>query len=100
MTAPKQELWIHSVRHRLDVRFLAGVGAVFDFYAGRIKRPPPVVEKMGLEWLSRLVQEPRRLWRRTLVSAPVFVSHVVRERMRMGSIHDRERPLHAKKKAK
>jgi N-acetylglucosaminyldiphosphoundecaprenol N-acetyl-beta-D-mannosaminyltransferase len=78
--APKQEIWIHRLRDRLDVRFAAGVGAVFDFYAGRIKRAHPAFQRMGLEWLPRLLQEPRRLWGRMFVSAPVFLWHVARAR--------------------
>jgi N-acetylglucosaminyldiphosphoundecaprenol N-acetyl-beta-D-mannosaminyltransferase len=81
MTAPKQEIWIHRVRERLDVKFAAAIGAVFDFYTGRIKRSPAVFQQMGLEWLPRLLQEPRRLWRRTFVSAPIFLAHVVRQRI-------------------
>lgn len=80
MTAPKQEEWIHRVIDRLDVKFVAAVGAVFDFYIGRVKRSHPVFQRLGLEWLPRLLQEPRRLWRRMFVSAPIFVWHVVRER--------------------
>lgn len=76
MTAPKQEQWIHTMLPRLNVRFAAAVGAVFDFYAGRIRRSHPAFQRMGLEWLPRLIQEPRRLWRRTFVSAPVFMWHV------------------------
>jgi N-acetylglucosaminyldiphosphoundecaprenol N-acetyl-beta-D-mannosaminyltransferase len=84
MTAPKQETWIRRVRSRIDVRFVAAIGAVFDFYVGKIQRSPPVFQRFGLEWLPRLVQEPRRLWRRTLVSAPVFVWNVARERVLRG----------------
>lgn len=84
MTAPKQETWIHEVKHRLDVRFVAAIGAVFDFYAGTIQRSPPVFQRYGLEWLPRLLQEPRRLWRRTFVSAPVFVWHVLHARLAPG----------------
>lgn len=80
MTAPKQEVWLHRLRDRLDVRFAAAIGAVFDFYIGRIKRSPPVFQSLGLEWLPRLVQEPRRLWRRMFVSAPIFVWHVLTRR--------------------
>lgn len=76
MTAPKQEEWIHEVWPQLDVRFAAAVGAVFDFYTGKVKRPHPLVRRLGLEWLTRLLGEPRRLWRRTFVSAPVFMWHV------------------------
>lgn len=81
MTAPKQELWIHAVRERLDVRFAAAIGAVFDFYTGRIKRSSPAFQRLGMEWLPRLVQEPRRLWRRTFVSAPIFLRDVLLERL-------------------
>lgn len=82
MTAPKQELWTHTVRHRLDVKFAAAVGAVFDFYAGTVKRPHPLIQRVGLEWAPRLLREPRRLWRRTFVSAPVFVWHIIRNLLR------------------
>lgn len=81
MTAPKQELWISQVRSRLNVKFAAAVGAVFDYYSGRVKRPGRALQRLGLEWLPRLLQEPRRLWRRTLVSAPVFLWHVLLERI-------------------
>lgn len=84
MTAPKQEEWIHHVIDRLDVRFAAAIGAVFDFYIGRVKRSHPAFQRLGLEWLPRLLQEPRRLWRRMFVSAPIFVWHVLREKARRG----------------
>lgn len=81
MTAPKQEKWIHQNRHRLNVAFAGPIGAVFDFYAGNIKRAGPAWQKLGLEWLPRLVQEPRRLWRRNLVSAPSFFVRSIRYRL-------------------
>jgi N-acetylglucosaminyldiphosphoundecaprenol N-acetyl-beta-D-mannosaminyltransferase len=80
MTAPKQEKWIFDNRARLNVRFIGAVGAVFDFYAGRIRRSHPAFQKLGLEWLPRLIQEPRRLWRRMFISAPLFAWHVLRHR--------------------
>lgn len=82
MTAPKQEKWIHQNLHRLDIRFAAAIGAVFDFYTGRVKRSHPIFQRLGLEWLPRLIQEPRRLWKRMFISAPVFMWHVVRARLR------------------
>jgi N-acetylglucosaminyldiphosphoundecaprenol N-acetyl-beta-D-mannosaminyltransferase len=82
LTAPKQELLLHRLRMRLNVKFAAGIGAEFDFYTGRVKRASPVVQRLGLQWLPRLLQEPRRLWRRTFVSAPIFVWHVLRARLR------------------
>jgi N-acetylglucosaminyldiphosphoundecaprenol N-acetyl-beta-D-mannosaminyltransferase len=81
MTAPKQEKWIHANHARLNVRFVAAVGAVFDFYTGQVKRSHPVFQRLGLEWLPRLLQEPRRLWRRMFISAPVFAWHVLQERL-------------------
>lgn len=85
MTAPKQEKWIHANRHRLNVRFAGAIGAVFDFYVGRVKRSHPMFQRLGLEWLPRLIQQPRRLWRRMFISAPVFLADVVRARLRGGA---------------
>lgn len=81
MTAPKQEKWLHQHRDQLNVRFAAAIGAVFDFYSGRVKRSHPIFQRLGLEWLPRLFQEPRRLWRRMGISAPIFVWHVLRQRL-------------------
>lgn len=81
MTSPKQDLWISENRYRLNVKFAAAIGAVFDFYSGRVKRSHPVFQRIGLEWLPRLVQEPRRLWRRTFVSAPIFLWDIARARL-------------------
>jgi N-acetylglucosaminyldiphosphoundecaprenol N-acetyl-beta-D-mannosaminyltransferase len=80
MTSPKQDIFIYSNLNRLRVRFAAGVGAVFDFYTGRVKRSHPIFQKFGLEWLPRLLQQPRRLWRRMFVSAPIFVWHLFKEK--------------------
>jgi N-acetylglucosaminyldiphosphoundecaprenol N-acetyl-beta-D-mannosaminyltransferase len=81
MTAPKQEKWIHQNRGRLKVKFAGAIGAVFDFYAGQVKRSHPVFQRLGLEWLPRLIQQPKRLWRRMFVSAPLFVWHVFKQKM-------------------
>ena len=70
---PKQEVWIDAVRAALAPAVLVGVGATFDFIAGRQRRAPAFVSAMGLEWLFRLAHEPRRLWRRYLVRDPAFV---------------------------
>jgi len=82
MTAPKQEKWIHTNRARLDVKFIGPIGAVFDFYVGNVKRSHPAFQKMGLEWLPRLLQEPRRLWRRNFVSSPLFLWKVFQQKLR------------------
>jgi N-acetylglucosaminyldiphosphoundecaprenol N-acetyl-beta-D-mannosaminyltransferase len=69
---PKQERWMAA--HRKEVRaVMLGVGAAFDFLAGRKRQAPRLVQRLGLEWLYRLVHEPRRLWRRYLYRNPRFV---------------------------
>ncbi len=80
LTAPKQEKWIHQHQDRLAVSFAGPIGAVFDFFVGNIKRVSPFWQDFGFEWLPRLVQEPRRLWRRSLVSAPKFLMRTVKYR--------------------
>jgi N-acetylglucosaminyldiphosphoundecaprenol N-acetyl-beta-D-mannosaminyltransferase len=80
MTAPKQEQWIYNNRTRLNVKFVGAVGAVFDFYSGQVKRSHPFFQRLGLEWLLRLAQQPRRLWKRTFLSAPIFLWHVLLSR--------------------
>jgi N-acetylglucosaminyldiphosphoundecaprenol N-acetyl-beta-D-mannosaminyltransferase len=77
MTAPKQEKWVEENRHRLHAAVIASIGAVFDFYAGVNPRAPQWMCKLGIEWLHRLVREPRRMWRRTFISAPKFVALVI-----------------------
>ncbi len=81
MTAPKQEKWIYENRDKLGVKFIGAIGAVFDFYTGNVKRSHPFFLKTGLEWLPRLLQEPRRLWRRNFVSNPRFLLRVIRQRL-------------------
>ena len=82
MTAPKQEKWVASNAAELAVPVIASIGAVFDYYAGATRRAPQWVCNFGLEWLYRLPREPRRLWRRTLVSAPAFLWFVLAERFK------------------
>ncbi|PKN38340.1 MAG: glycosyltransferase [Deltaproteobacteria bacterium HGW-Deltaproteobacteria-2] len=83
LSAPKQERFIFENRARLNVNIVAAVGAVFDFYSGNIKRDKDSwFVNHGMEWLPRLLQEPGRLWRRMFVSAPVFVWHVVKQKVK------------------
>ena len=78
MTAPKQEKWIHTHQNRLEVCFAGAIGAVFDFYTGQVRRSSAIFQRMGLEWLPRLMQEPIRLWRRMILSAPTFLFDLLR----------------------
>ncbi len=77
MTAPKQEKWIYQNKVYLRVKFIGAIGAVFDFYSGKIKRSHPIFRRLGLEWLPRLLNEPGRLWKRMFISAPIFLLDVV-----------------------
>lgn len=78
MTAPKQEKWIAANRHLLNARFISGIGAVFGFYGGTSARPPQWMIGCGLEWLGRLLKEPRRMWKRNFVSTPKFIYEIAR----------------------
>jgi N-acetylglucosaminyldiphosphoundecaprenol N-acetyl-beta-D-mannosaminyltransferase len=71
---PRQELWMQAMRPRLEAPVLVGVGAAFDFHAGLVRQAPDWMQARGLEWLFRLRQEPRRLWRRYLRYNPRFVT--------------------------
>ena len=82
MTAPKQEKWLHDHWDELDIRCHAGaIGAVFDFFAGTVDRAPQKWIDLGLEWLYRLIKEPRRTWRRYLINNPVFLWRVLKEKL-------------------
>jgi N-acetylglucosaminyldiphosphoundecaprenol N-acetyl-beta-D-mannosaminyltransferase len=81
---PKQEQWLFRFRDELQVPISMGVGSTFDYLAGRLRRAPLWMQKAGIEWTYRLMQEPRRLWKRYLVDDVPFVYHVVRQRIRQG----------------
>ena len=76
---PKQELWMREHRDLLGSAIMLGVGAAFDFHSGRARSAPAWMGEHGLEWLFRLVQEPRRLWRRYLLNGSEFVALVLWE---------------------
>ena len=81
ISTPRQELWMAEHVNRLDPpAVLIGVGAAFDIHAGRVRRPPKWMGPLGLFWLFRLLQEPRRLWRRYLVENPRFLGAIIRRR--------------------
>jgi N-acetylglucosaminyldiphosphoundecaprenol N-acetyl-beta-D-mannosaminyltransferase len=70
LSTPKQERWMYQHRPRLRVPVILGVGAAFDLNSGRLRRAPEWMRENGLEWLFRLLVEPRRLWKRYLVTIP------------------------------
>jgi N-acetylglucosaminyldiphosphoundecaprenol N-acetyl-beta-D-mannosaminyltransferase len=76
--APKQEKWIREQKAKLRRGVMLGVGAAFDFHAKRIKRAPKWMQRVGLEWLYRLMSEPRRLFMRYLTTNTLFLMYLVR----------------------
>jgi N-acetylglucosaminyldiphosphoundecaprenol N-acetyl-beta-D-mannosaminyltransferase len=78
--APKQELWIDRFAEQLGPAVAVGVGGSLDFITGQVRRAPAWMSRAGLEWLFRLLQEPRRMWRRYLVEDPAFILIVARTR--------------------
>jgi N-acetylglucosaminyldiphosphoundecaprenol N-acetyl-beta-D-mannosaminyltransferase len=76
---PKQEKWMARMRDRLDVPVMCGVGAAFDFHAGRVPMAPGWMQERGLEWIYRTLQEPRRLLGRYLSTNPRFVAAFARQ---------------------
>ena len=79
MPSPFKETWCERHRQRLDVPIIIGVGGSFDVLAGFIRRAPPVMQSMGLEWLWRLLMEPRRLCKRYIVNNSEFIWRAGRE---------------------
>lgn len=73
---PKQEKWMAAHRGRIQA-VMVGVGAAFDYHAGTIRRAPTWMQRCGLEWFHRLLSEPRRLWKRYLVTNSIFVMRML-----------------------
>ena len=81
MTAPKQEKWTYSHWDELNIHCHVGtIGAVFDFYAGTAQRAPKWWQEHSLEWLYRLIKEPKRMWRRYVIGNPLFLWNISKER--------------------
>lgn len=81
MTAPKQEKWTYSHWKELNIHCHVGsIGAVFDFFAGTMKRAPMWWQDHGLEWLYRLLKEPKRMWRRYIIGNALFLWNMVKEK--------------------
>ena len=77
MTAPKQEKWTYSHWKELDIHCHVGtIGAVFDFFAGTVERAPMWWQRHGLEWLYRLLKEPKRMWRRYIIGNALFLWNI------------------------
>jgi len=78
ITSPRKENFINRWQTQLGVNFVMGVGGTFDVVAGKVKRAPQWMQKAGLEWLYRVIQEPRRMWKRYLTTNTLFVLILLR----------------------
>ena len=81
LSSPKQDIWIARMRPKLKASLILGVGAAFDFHAGVVRQAPSWIRNAGFEFLFRIAMEPRRLWRRYIVSNAYFVYLCVRSRL-------------------
>lgn len=80
MTAPKQEKWSFDQKNLLDAKLICSIGAVFDFYAGTIRRPGDFWVNSGMEWVRRLIKEPGRMWERYILNGALFGFYLLREK--------------------
>jgi N-acetylglucosaminyldiphosphoundecaprenol N-acetyl-beta-D-mannosaminyltransferase len=81
--APKEQKWLNRVRSELNVPVSMGIGSSLDYLAGKLRRAPRWIQVIGLEWIFRLMQEPRRLWRRYLLNDVPFVYHLICQLVRV-----------------
>jgi N-acetylglucosaminyldiphosphoundecaprenol N-acetyl-beta-D-mannosaminyltransferase len=77
LSTPKQERFMSAYFAKLPVTVMIGVGAAFDMHSGKVRQAPLWMQRNGLEWFFRLLQEPKRLWRRYLVNNPLFVIRIL-----------------------
>jgi N-acetylglucosaminyldiphosphoundecaprenol N-acetyl-beta-D-mannosaminyltransferase len=80
LTAPKQDIWIAQNRSALNSAVYIGIGGAFEVMAGLAKRSPIWMQNAGLEWFYRFIQEPKRLFRRYFIEAPVFIPLVIKQK--------------------
>lgn len=79
--APKQEIWMYNHRYKIN-SLMIGVGAGFDYHADKIKRAPVLMQKLSLEWLFRLIQDPKRLFRRYFITNSKFIYRIIIDKFR------------------
>ena len=82
LSTPKQEKWMAGHLNRLETCVMIGVGAAFDVHAGLQPEPPGCLRYTGLEWVYRLIKEPRRLWRRYWKNNPRFIIRILGQLLR------------------
>jgi N-acetylglucosaminyldiphosphoundecaprenol N-acetyl-beta-D-mannosaminyltransferase len=82
VTSPKKEIFLNTYKHILNVPFIMGVGGSFDVIAGKTKRAPLWMQNVGMEWFYRVLQEPKRMWKRYLFGNSEFIFLVAKEKIR------------------
>ncbi len=82
MSSPKKEYWMNKYQSALKVPFVMGVGGSFDVLVGKTKRAPPWMQRLGLEWFYRFLQEPTRMWKRYLVTNTLFFFYLLKEKLK------------------
>jgi N-acetylglucosaminyldiphosphoundecaprenol N-acetyl-beta-D-mannosaminyltransferase len=80
LTAPKQDIWIAENLEKLNTHVAIGIGGAFEVAAGMIQRAPLWMQKSGLEWFYRFLQEPKRMFKRYFVEAPVFIPLIIQQK--------------------
>ncbi|RZK21675.1 MAG: glycosyltransferase [Pedobacter sp.] len=78
LTAPKQEKWSWQFKSQIDAKLICAIGAVFDFYSETVKRPSDFFIRYKLEWLGRLMSNPKKMWRRYIYYGPIYAYHIIR----------------------
>ena len=84
LTAPKQDIWIAQNMHLVSAPIQVGIGGAFEVMAGLAKRSPKWMQSAGLEWLFRFLQEPKRLFRRYFIEAPLFIPLIIKQKLKGG----------------
>ncbi|MCK4441295.1 MAG: WecB/TagA/CpsF family glycosyltransferase [Sulfurovaceae bacterium] len=82
ISSPKKEIFLNRYRNIINISFIMGVGGSFDVIAGKVKRAPLWMQKYGLEWFYRFLQEPRRMWKRYLVTNSLFIYLILKNKFK------------------
>ncbi len=82
ITSPKKEIFLNTYKSIINIPLIMGVGGSFDVISGYVKRAPLWMQKWGMEWFYRVIQEPRRMWKRYLYGNSIFIYLVLKEKMK------------------
>ncbi len=82
ITSPKKEIFLNTYKKEINIPFIMGVGGSFDVVAGFVKRAPVWMQRSGLEWFFRVIQEPKRMWKRYLVGNSEFIYLILKEKFK------------------